>query len=139
SDELPGPDPEAGLWLAGDGVERLAVAPGRGRPGGDAHAVKLGEDGDQRGRLADVLGEAEKRDAPRSGCAEPRGQRPGGAHRPGPASDANAADSEGWRRSNASAVSSCPGTKPLPIHKRVGLARPSAPSAAAENDVAIPK
>ena len=122
-DELSGKDAEPGLGLSGDRVELLAVPSRRRRGRGNARAVELGEHGRERGRLADVLGEAEERDAAR---ARPRrsAARDSAAARHArglPASSANARASAGWRRSRSRASPSWPGTKPLPIDKPRGL------------------
>src|SRR5450432_983887 len=131
---------ESGASLPRDRVEALAVAARRRRPGGDSRPVELAQHGDERRRLADVLREAEKRHAARARPQDRFAERGGGRQRAGlPESAAKAAASTGWRRSRSSAVSSCPGTNPFPIIRSVGLARPSAPRAAAEKEVAMPK
>ena len=94
-DELSGMDAEAGLRLAGDRVEALAVAPGRRRSRNHAPAVKLRERGDQRGGLADVLRESEECDPARARAQEGVGQRGGGRQRAGlPERAANAPASD---------------------------------------------
>src|SRR4051794_33906363 len=51
----------------------------------------------------------------------------------------NNARTAGSARSRSSANAACPGTKPLPTSIVTSAARPSAPKAAAANDVAIEK